>query len=490
MAQKSLFRLISSLSKQEFGKFREFISSPFFNKRSDIARFIEYLEPHFPEFPENTLTDELIYSSVYGAGGTNGSGKFNMQVVKNLLNRTLNLCEKFLVQLGVEKDEFLQSLALTGELHSKGLSARALKTAYEKIEYFNKTGVYSADRMKKQYELLQLSHSLIHADNTKQKILNNNKRYSAALKYFIISMMGIASDYEVYSFVETVPVKNVYIEKITEYIDFEKILGLIKENEPEEYSIAACYFYGLMSKINDPNGEYREKLKQLSSANIENFRHTDNIELWQMIFSSYIFSRFQKGPVDVKQLHEINKMYVDKGITQKDDKGYIDENNYHNITMQAIASSDYKWTENFINRYKDELNPEIKDNTYNFLMGYYKLMKGEYNDVIPYLSRIKTGDIPVNLTIRWMYIRAYYELGYYFEAESAVEACKKFISSSGRVTKESRSSYPQLLFYTGHMIKAKTSGKRLKEEIYLKAKNTPSFMAKKWVMEKMEELVK
>jgi len=67
--------------------------------------------------------------------------------------------------------------------------------------------------------------------------------------------MGIASDYEVYSFVETVPVRNVYIEKITEYIDFEKILGLIKETEPEEYAIAACYYYGLMKKIKDPKGK-------------------------------------------------------------------------------------------------------------------------------------------------------------------------------------------------------------------------------------------
>jgi hypothetical protein len=92
-----------------------------------------------------------------------------------------------------------------------------------------------------------------------------------------------------------------------------------------------------------------------------------------MIFSSYIFSRAQKGPVDVKTLHQINKMYVDKDVAHKDENGFIEENNYHNITMQAIAAGDMDWAEGFIEKYKNELNPETRENTYNFLMGYFML---------------------------------------------------------------------------------------------------------------------
>lgn len=489
MAQKSLYGLLSALSKEEFDRFSDMVSSPFFNKRNDLIRFINFLKVCYPEFPEDTVNDKAVYAAVYGEENTGGSKSFNLQVVKNLLNRMLQMCERFLAQLGLEKDESLRVTALAKELQRKGKVKYADKLISEKISKFNVHDSYSLEYLKKISDLLEVKHALIPGDNSRLKISGNKARFSSSLKYFLVSLLRIVNDYEVHSFVESAGEAYPYIEEITEYIDFEKALELIKSNDPEEYPLVACYYYGLMSKTNDPEGIYREKLKELAISGIDSFRHSDNIEFWQMIFSSYIFSRSAKGPVDVKRLHEINKIYIDKNITHKTGEGYIDESSYHNITMQAVAAGDFVWAEEFITKYKEQLEPGIKENTYNFLMGYYMMTKHEYNNVIPYLSRIKTTDIPTNLTIRWMFIRAYYELGHYFEAESAVTAFKKFITISGRVTKESRSTYPQLLIFTTHLIKAKTSGGKIKEEIYLKAQKS-SFIAKKWIIEKMDELLK
>jgi hypothetical protein len=482
LAQKSLYILLSSLSKAEFSRFEEMVSSPFFNKRNDLIRFIGYLGDLYPEFHGEKVTDDLVYEAVYG------SKNFNKQVVKNLLARMLIMVEKYFVQLGMEKDEFLQVNALARELQRKGRLRQADKMTGEKIEKFDKHESYSLEYYRKKHELLEIRHNLIPGDNSRLKITGSRNRFSASLKYFLVSLLRAVNDYEVHSFVESPGEAYPYIEEITEYIDFEKTLELIKANEPEEYPLIACYYYGLMSKTNDPDGVYREKLKELAISGIDSFRHSDNIEFWQMIFSSYIFSKSAKGPVDVKRLHEINKIYVDKNVAYIDEEGYIAESSYHNITMQAVAAGDLKWAEDFISKFKEQLNPAIRDNTYNFLMGYFMMTKHEYENVIPYLTRIKTTDIPTNLTIRWMFIRTFYELGHFFEAEAAITAFKKFISMSGRVTKESRSSYPQLLSFMTGLIKAKTSGLNMKEEIYIKAKNT-SFIAKNWVIEKMDELV-
>jgi len=482
MRQKTLFKEFSRLSEHEFTRFTEFVSSSFFNRRNDVIRFTQYLKPLFPEFPEKQVSDNAIYKNVYGAESV------NKQVVKNLFGRTLSLLERFLIQLALESDEIMQVSALVKELKRKNLNTRADKILNDSIDQFSKDSDYTLDTYRKQNDLLELKHGLVGESNSKEKILSNSKRFSALIKSTLVSLLKIANDYEVYSFVESAPTKTAYIENITGYIDFEKALKLIQETEPEEYPLIACYYYGLKSKTDDPDNIFREKLKDLCFENIERFRQNDNIEFWQMIFSSYIFSRAQKGPVDVKTLHQINKIYIDKNVVHKDAMGFIEENNYHNITMQAIAAGDMQWAENFIEKYAKELNPETKENTYNFLMGYFMLNKGEYNKVIPYLSRIRSGDIPVHLTIRWMYIRTYYELGHYFEAESAILAFKKFISASGRVTKESRSTYPLSLDYISAVVKSRISGKSLGEEKYLKAKNS-SFIAKKWVIEKMEELL-
>ncbi|MBL8016948.1 MAG: hypothetical protein JNK43_06745 [Ignavibacteria bacterium] len=445
-------------------------------------KFLTYLSSVYPNPSENEISDETVYREVYGRE------KLNTQVVKNLLHRTTGLCEKYLVELALRKDRFAHDTLLVNELQRRKLVSYANKKAEKAIIFQDQNEEYTISFLKKKYDLLELKHQLTESHDSKFKIASNSNKLSASLKYLLVSVLRTLNDYEVNSFVEAHENRNVYIDKIDELLNFEKVLEIIKHNEPEDYPLLACYYYGLLSKTNDPGGLYREKLKQISFENIERFRHVDNIEFWQMIFAAYIFSRSSKGPVDVKTLHDINKMYVNRGVIYRDENGFVSENNYHNIAMQAIGSKDFEWAEEFISSYKDQLEPSVRENTYNFLMGYFNVTKGDYNNVIQYLSRIKSHDIPVNLTVRWMLIRTYYELGHYFEAESAIDAFKKFITSSGRVTRESISSYPLLLKLTAHLIRAKTSGKGLKEEMYLKAINTPIFIGRSWVLEKMEEM--
>jgi hypothetical protein len=99
-------------------------------------------------------------------------------------------------------------------------------------------------------------------NNSKQKILSNSKRFSALIKSTLVSLLRIANDYEVYSFVESAPEKAAYIENITEYINLEKTLKIIKETEPEEYPLIACYYYGLMSKTNDPTNHLPREVER------------------------------------------------------------------------------------------------------------------------------------------------------------------------------------------------------------------------------------
>jgi len=482
MSIKTIYKLLSSLSGNELRGFAEYSRSPFHNTRKDIVKFLTYLLSVYPDPEKSEISDETIYKEVYGGK------KMNIQVVKNLLHRTTKLCENYLVELALRNDRFTHDTLLIAELQKKKLVSYANKKADKGIIFQNQNEGYSLNFLKKNYDLLELKHQLTDGHDSKFKISSNSRKLPAAVKYMMVTILRTLNDYEVNSFVEAHENRNAYIERIDEFLNFEKLLETIKQSEPKDYPLVACYYYGLMSKTNDPDGLYREKLKQLSFENIERFRQVDNIEFWQMIFASYIFSRSSKGPVDVKTLHEINKMYVNRGVIYRDDDGFVNENSYHNIAMQAIGSRDFQWAEEFINSYRDQLEPSVRENTYNFLMGYFNVSRADYNNVIKYLSRIKSPDIPVNLTVRWMLIRTYYELGHYFEAESAIDAFRKFITSSGRVTRESISSYPLLLKLTAHLTRAKTSGKGLKEEMYLKAKNTPNFIGRSWVLEKMEEL--
>lgn len=480
MAQKTLFKFLSTFSKSEFERFEDMIKSPYFNKRNDLVRFVGYLRECYPEMNDEKLSYREVYKRVYG------EGRENIQVVKNLFNRMLDLCERFIMQTEFETDDFTKTIALAKGFKKKEMMSAAVKLVDKKINENFRTNAYTADMMKKQYDYFELKHELT-GEVPKEKIINNNKRFSASFRFFLISILRIANDYYAQSFVEQAEETNPYMKNMLQLIDFEKILELIKAANPDDYSLYCSYYYGLISKINDPDAEIRRKLKEISFEGIENNRYDDNLEIWQLIFASFVFSK-NSVPFEAKEIHEINIRFIDKGFVYHNANGFISENFYHNMTMQAVAAQDFKWVEGFINRFREKLDPAIRDDNYNFLTAYYLSSKGEYEKVIQHLAKIKTPDIPTNMTVRWLFIKTYYELGYYFEAESAADAFKKFIAFSGRVTKETRASYPVSLKFVTALIRSKTAKKPLKEEVYLKAKSS-AFIGKKWVLEKMEELL-
>ncbi len=481
MAQKSVLKLISSFSESEFRRFIDMLNSPFHNKRGDLLRLSRYLDSVYPGINEDKISYENIYLNVYGGG------KVNIQVVKNLLGRLNDLAETFLIQIGLEKDSFTSEMLLTKEFIRRNMNDKAIKKVGKIKRTAEEMEKYSVELYRKLYELNELKYEMIPGDMNKQKIEANKETFYDALRLFLTTLLRIANTYENYRFVEKEENEIELLDNITDYIDFEKLLELIKKTTPKDHVIPAIYYYSLLSKTKDTNGKYREMLKSLAFKNINEFRNMDNIEFWQNIFASYIFSRSNTLPVNIKELHEVNKEYINNNVLIRDESGYIPDASYHNIAMQAISVGDLKWAEDFINKYKNELEPAKREVTYNFLMGYYNINCKNYDRVIPYLNRIRTNDIPTNLTIRSFYIRTYYELGYYFEAESAIDAFRKFIKANKRITKETLSTYPEFLYFTAKMVKSKLSGRQLDDEIIKKIDGNDNFLNKKWILEKIKE---
>jgi len=57
---------IKTFSKEEFKRFVDFAESPYFNKNSNLLKTIKYFKKISPEFSEDDLTDEMIWTTVFG----------------------------------------------------------------------------------------------------------------------------------------------------------------------------------------------------------------------------------------------------------------------------------------------------------------------------------------------------------------------------------------------------------------------------------------
>ena len=472
--------LANSLNKKEFKRFTEFINSPFYNSRSDILKLNEYISQRLPL---GELDREELYRQIYGGG------KYSPQVVVNLLSRMKSLLEQFLISIRIEKDEEAQTKALAEELANRGMyknAEKVLEKGILKLEDEN----YTADYLKKYYEYTELRESyLVNNKQHKLKAESSFQRGQAAVNFFILNLLRIANDIVVFRYVNSVLEDKVIFNGIFSYFDFEGYLENLKSLNSPYYVMTAVYYYGLISKMNDPQGLYRNKLREIVFNNLDTLKYHDQATCWTMLFAAYIFSSTPQNENASEEVHDINKYFVSKGILTRDEQGYFIETSYHNIAFQAINARDYDWAEGFLDQYRSELPPGTTDYTYDSCMARCKFNRGDYDACLNFLSRIKIENVVLRLNISTLAIRCYYELGYYEEAASAIEALSRIYSSNKELTINLKRTLRDFIKYTRILVKAKASGKKIPAGKYQSALSGPGFSARGWVLQKMKELV-
>jgi len=471
--------LLNSFEKETLEKFGDYLSSPFFNKRSDLIGFYKYVQKILPL---HELNRKEIYKTVYG--GT----VYNEQVIVNLFSRMKKHIYNYLTITGLQNDEVAKTNALAFELAKKGLNHLTEKTIDSAIASL-KNEYYTVEYLKKYYDYTELRESLvISMRNFNQKTKNALNRGEAFVNYYILNLLRISNDFIVFKYVNSVVESDEIFNGYFKYFDFEKYIENLKLINSPYYAITAVFYYGLQSKMHDPDGRFREELKRTVFENLDSMKYQDQASCWTMLFGAYIFSNTPPKYDPSSEIHEINKFFVSKDILTRDELGYIMENNYHNIAFQAINAKDYLWAEKFLNDYKAKLPPGTVDDTYNICMARCCFETNDYERCLQYISRLKIDNVMTRTTISTLSIRCYYELGYYEEALSGTEALRQFHKKNKVLPAHLKKPLLDFARHASKLIRYKASHKAFPEEIYLKTLNGHSFNSKNWILEKMEEI--
>lgn len=486
------FETLTELTKAEFYQFADLVNSPFYNKRSDMVKLMEYLCSIYPKLNEESLEEEVIYRRVYSDAKKDFSNNAK-QVTRNLLTRLGELLEKYLIVTGLERDKDYKLLPYAVRLKEKNRKGKLTELIETSI-----TSLYEikgqVDYHKKYTEYLEAKEMFISdSGNYAAKSQTLTQLMETSFSYYVLSLLKNANELAAFLYVHKNRDAEFIMEKVFSIVNMEKHLEYLSSGEPSLYNITKIYYYGLLSKINDPDGTIREKLKETVYASFGSLRKIDLMECWSMLYASYIFSMTAiANHTNVNanmEVHKINMIFVDNELIPTDENGTIDENTYHNIAMQAIIVRDFVWAEEFLNNYKGLLREKVREFNYSMCMSQLLFNRGDYDKCITYLSRIKAAEINTDIFIRLTYIKCFYEIGFYEQAESALFAMRSFISQNKRLTYETKRMLPAFVKYCKQLLRMKATGKNVTPELYQKAQNETNLSSRKWLLEKMEELM-
>ncbi|HAY35291.1 MAG TPA: hypothetical protein PK536_04180 [Ignavibacteria bacterium] len=494
MLKSKAIDIIKTFSPEEFKRFSDFAESPYFNNVKSIVRLVKELSVHYPDFLSAELTERSLYEKVYG------KGKYSYSVMKNLLSELISLCEKFLVHDRITKDIIRKngnSIELLEELRDRGLD-NLFNIRCKKFEKLFKEHVLENSEYFIQANKLEILKYRFHLNKHRynELIWKGFLKKSTFELCSILHSLYITTDTVLQS-AETLKGDSddsVFINFVKE-LDLESFAKTIEPHKSEEYFFLSLYSGLILLTLNDTKDRSEKYYYELKKSFIKNLKYFSYLDAYDILKSlrSYCITRMRLMKSDfIDELYIVDKLLLETiNFSDSSVKWYIGEI-FSEIVLLSIYSKDYKFAEEFIEKYKDHLNKDVAEFETGFTKALLNLEYGNTDKALELLSVIKPVNYSMKTLIKNIYFRAYYDLQYYEEGLSVLDAYIHFINKDKNISEDKKrisvlkyNVYIKL--YKIKMSPGKYSAfdiKNLKQEL-----NKFYFLVEKeWFLKKLKEL--
>ncbi len=477
MEKSTLVEILRTLSKDELAGFGDFVSSPYFNKKSNVTKLYKALRKFAPGYPAVKITKEEMWKSVF-------PGKaYNYGIMKNLIYDLNGLAIKFLEieNHTLETVEGDINLLKQYKLRSlKSLFARKLLESRNKLavsEIDNSTLYYSY--LLENIELAFLDYDY-HLKTTKYDFSNMNK-YLASF-YFSsffydninniqnsLSMdvqldngfhLNMIEQYQKFQF------RNAYTDTI--YFAYKTVFEHYSEDN----------YYKFKSLFFENYAKFTKNLQYNLAAFLLNFCKNNNYR---------DRAKFAKEEFVYVRLIIENRLYKHTGL------GWLDQYMYIASFVSACRADEMKWGEKFIENYKKELSGDIREQYYCYAQINLNIRKHDYPEALKYFSRCNNVDGRDKLSIRSFGFLIYYELDYYDELKSLADTTSHVIRNDKLFSLEDKIQLKNYIFVVCKLMDYKFNvGKKKNDKDFpaaiTKFVTENPIRHKAWVLNKTKEL--
>ncbi|MBK9332697.1 MAG: hypothetical protein IPM96_09940 [Ignavibacteria bacterium] len=437
MHKSSLLEILRTFSKQELIKFEDFVRSPYFNKKENVLKLFLEIRKYSPAFESENLVKDKTWTALF-------PGKvYNYGIMKNLIHDLGKLCESFLSEEVYSRNETQRSLDFLNTISSRNI----LNVFMNKIESAEKAFLKNFKSAKYDF-LTDYYDGMRDLNHMKVRFLQANEQFKKKdelvkspehlIFSFLIKCFETFHDVILNSLNYNSPVKSnisyLILKELEDHSILKNILEYTKEQSPENYRVLECYYsmYKALS-VND-SLEYFNEFKNNLSQNSGLFSEAELRELYNGLLTS-----FGNRKITTKNFHHEYFSIIQIGFKNKiilKPDGTIDPGNFTSIVNVSCAN-DIKFTEEFIENYKDKIPLEFRENIYLYSMAVLNFSKKNFERSLEFIVKVQSNDLLMKFDIKHLQLNIYYELNDRVAFDYSYDALKHFIKRSN-LTNESR----------------------------------------------------
>jgi len=473
--------LLKTFSKAEFKQFGLFVKSPFFNRESVIVRFYTILQKYYPNFDGKGFDKQKVHSNLY-------PGKvYSDAMIRNVLSGTLSLAENFLAITNYQKKIFDYNMSLLDEL-----DFRRQQKLFERVE--EETECLFADEKVKDENYYYKNFIL---ENKKQNFkLNQKSSYSLDDKGLVKMTDHLTTFYLINLLKANTYIANANVNMFGFSYDpgLTELIENYLNNQADKYKDVTYikYFYNAFKLAVTGREEYFYVLRDIIKNEFESLSKLDKKNIFT-ILTNYCYIKSNRGESKfTREQFNIYRENIEKGH-YKGDLKFMTHLFYMNSTVTGLEAGELKWVENFINKYKNELDEKNRVNTYNFCCSLIYYHKKEFRKALETAALVKTDDLSYKHQLKSLYFKIYFDMNETELFYTHSDSYKHFISKEKFVSPSIQEAISNYLNFTKRLFDIKNNFEKKDfdfEELKKEVIANKSLINKLWILQKISEIEK
>lgn len=479
MINSRLIQLLRTFSRSEFNKFGKFVSSSYFAEGRIYSSLLNELKKYHPDFNSEKLTRENIYCALY-------PGKeFKDTVIFTVTSGLYNLAKEFLADIEFRNMSVMKELLINRQFHKRGLTDifhRNFEMFYNELYNYP----YDSSNIK---ILLDADELALQHYSLLGKYDNLNETFEKHTHNFIVSIIERLSKL-IHDIHENQLAYNINLDKITA-VSFAKIFNferipLITNNKK---TVKMCGIYNNIINFCFKQDEKKYfELKKDITNNLNIFSQNEQYALF-IILTDFCQDLIFKKIGYIRELLKLFKLMLKKELYLDLNFEFMQMALFRNILATAIRNKELKWAEEYVKKYSLKLNPQIRENAFNFSNAFIQFARKNYEEALRSSNKVTFEDFFYKKDIKQLTLQIYFELNYYEEFISFCDSFKHFLNTNRKINPGTRIRYLNLVNYSSIMMNIKNNRKtypidKLKREI----SNDPDIPSKGWLLLKITEL--
>lgn len=470
-----------SFTKYELIEFEEYVQSSYLTGSRDYLPILKGINLYSNNINRiKDISSEEFFQKIFPGK------KYSNKTMRNRLTELTFLAKKFIVQKETDTDKVLNNMLLL-----KGLRKRKLfnifRSEYEKVNEIE------AENPAKSYNGAEIKMLSAYVYLEMQDFTNIFEDYKKWAEYFITFFLEnyfmIMIEFEAEKRYGINSGNNIGFDLINN-LKSENFIKALQQRNSKEYTLVYLYYYLYISTSNINDETIYKKFSDLFFKNLDSLSTDQKNEIFGYMISRY-FEKINSGKKEyLKDVFKLYKLKLKLGLYSELKVIRYPSTAYRDYIVVGLRLKKYKWVEEFIKKYSDELPLELRDIEINMAYTRLYMSKKEFNNALMSLEKLKTNNSLYILDASRIKLRIYYEMKKFEEAILEVDRVKHYIkNNTKRIALSVRKYSKDFLEKYNELLKLRLSPDKKEIDYFMKkVQESSGLVLKEWIMEKVSEM--